>query len=123
MSDEKDKQVLAVLTIDQLPKHTNQYKDTIYDEDILYCIPNGNTPKRNITIGDHYGMPFLEMLENSKRYQWLRDNVFEVNCEGRPADCIAKWMLPRLVAEDSTGRKYTFSEIIDIQMKRSGNEG
>jgi hypothetical protein len=27
-------------------------------------------------------------------------------------------MLPRLTAEDSTGRKFTFDEIIDIQMKR-----
>lgn len=59
-----------------------------------------------------------ERFQDAKRYQWLRDNVFEVNCEGRPADCIAKWMLPRLVAEDSTGRKFTFDEIIDIQMKR-----
>lgn len=59
-----------------------------------------------------------ERFQYAKRYQWLRDNVFEVNCEGRPADCIAKWMLPRLVAEDSTGRKFTFDEIIDIQMKR-----
>jgi hypothetical protein len=29
-------------------------------------------------------------------------------------------MLPRLTAEDSTGRKFTFDEIIDIQMKRGG---
>lgn len=55
---------------------------------------------------------------DAKRYQWLRDNVFDVLCEGRPADCVAKWMLPRLVAEDGTGRKYTFDEIIDMQMKR-----
>lgn len=66
-----------------------------------------------------------ERFQDAKRYQWLRDNVFEVNCEGRPimGDSLAKWMLPRLVAEDSSGRKYTFDEIIDIQMKRSGNEG
>lgn len=61
-------------------------------------------------------------LTDAARYRWLRDNVFDVNCEGRPADCIAKWMLPRLVAEDSTGRKFTFDEIIDIQMRRSKSE-
>ena len=114
MSDDKDKHIL---TIDQLPKHDNRFKDIVYDEDVLYCIPSDN-PVRKITIGDHCGIPFLEMFENSKRYQWLRDNVFDVLCEGRPADCVAKWMLPKLVAEDSTGRKYTFDEIIDIQMKR-----
>lgn len=59
-----------------------------------------------------------EAHQDAARYRWLRDNVFEVNCEGRPADCIAKWMLPRLVAEDSTGRKFSFNEIIDIQIKR-----
>ena len=62
---------------------------------------------------------YLSRQQDAARYQWLRDNVFEVNCEGRPTDCVAKWMLPRLVSEDSTGRKYTFDEIIDIQMKRS----
>jgi hypothetical protein len=55
---------------------------------------------------------------DAQRYRWLKEHVFEVLCEGRPADCNAKWMLPRLVAEDSTGRKFTFDEIIDIQMKR-----
>ena len=63
-------------------------------------------------------LEYINRQQDAARYRWLRDNVFDVLCEGRPADCIAKWMLPRLVAEDSTGRKYTFDEIIDIQMKR-----
>ena len=66
------------------------------------------------------GEALTSLLEDAKRYRWLKEHVFEVLCEGRPADCNAKWMLPRLVAEDSTGRKFTFDEIIDIQMKRSG---
>lgn len=61
-----------------------------------------------------------ERHQDAQRYRWLKEHVFEVLCEGRPADCNAKWMLPRLVAEDSTGRKFTFDEIIDIQMKRGG---
>lgn len=64
------------------------------------------------------GEALTSLLEDAKRYRWLKEHVFEVLCEGRPADCNAKWMLPRLVAEDSTGRKFTFDEIIDIQMKR-----
>ena len=59
-----------------------------------------------------------EAHQDAARYRWLRDNVFDVLCEGRPADCTAKWMLPRLVAEDITGKKFTFDEIIEIQMKR-----
>ena len=109
MSDDKDKHIL---TIDQLPKHGNQYKDTAYDEDLL----------KTASIYRHMHK-VNEAHQDAARYRWLRDNVFDVFCEGRPADCIAKWMLPRLVAEDSTGRKFSFNEIIDIQMKRSGDEG
>ncbi len=65
----------------------------------------------------HHLQKIDERFQDAARYRWLRDNVFDVLCEGRPADCIAKWMLPRLVAEDSTGRKFSFNEIIDIQMK------
>jgi len=65
-------------------------------------------------------LAYISRQQDAERYRWLKENVFEVLCEGRPADCNAKWMLPRLVAEDSTGRKFTFDEIIDIQMKRSG---
>ena len=66
------------------------------------------------------GEALTSLLEDAKRYRWLKAHVFEVLCEGRPADCNAKWMLPMLVAEDSTGRKLTSDEITDIQMKRSG---
>ena len=72
------------------------------------------TPKTKPVYKIHIG----DTLTDAARYRWLRDNVFEVNCEGRPADCVAKWMLPRLVAEDITGKKFTFDEIIEIQMKR-----
>ena len=78
---------------------------TYWDEE-LSCMVTGET--------------LVSLLEDAARYRWLKEHVFEVLCEGRPADCNAKWMLPRLIAEDSTGRKFTFDEIIDIQMKRSG---
>lgn len=92
------------------------------DEDILHVNISGSSP-RKITVGEYYGELVLRALEDAQRYQWLKEHIFEVNCEGRPADCNAKWMLPRLTAEDSTGKKFTFDEIIDIQMKRGGDEG
>lgn len=58
-------------------------------------------------------------IEDAKRYQWLREHITEVLCEGKATDCYSKYLLPRLTCEDSTGRRYTFDEIIDIQMKRS----
>lgn len=58
------------------------------------------------------------ILEDAKRYQWLKQQVTEVLCEGKATDCYSKYMLTRLTCEDSTGRRYTFDEIIDIQMKR-----
>lgn len=108
--DDEDKHIL---TIDQLPKHDNRYRDVVYDE-------NSHPSFRDqLEASIHRHMHKVnEAYQDTARYRWLRDNVFDVLCEGRPADCIAKWMLPRLVAEDSTGRKYTFDEIIDIQMKR-----
>lgn len=57
--------------------------------------------------------------DDAKRYQWLKQQVTEVLCEGKATDCYSKYLLPRLTCEDSTGRRYTFDEIIDIQMKRS----
>lgn len=60
-----------------------------------------------------------EYHQDAQRYRWIKEHVFEVLCDGK-GDCYSKYMLPRLVAEDSTGRKFTFDEIIDIQMKRSG---
>ncbi len=68
-----------------------------------------------IIIGDGLS----SQLEDAKRYQWLKQQVTEVLCEGKATDCYSKYMLPRLTCEDSTGRRYTFDEIIDIQMKRS----
>lgn len=53
-----------------------------------------------------------EEITDAKRYQWLKQQVTEVLCEGRPTDCYSKYMLPRLTCEDSTGRRYTFDEII-----------
>jgi len=67
-----------------------------------------------IIIGDGLS----SQLEDAKRYQWLKQQVTEVLCEGKATDCYSKYMLPRLTCEDSTGRRYTFDEIIDIQMKR-----
>jgi hypothetical protein len=88
------------------------------DEDILYVrLPE--CPPKKITLAE-YEIHIGDTLTDAQRYRWLKEHVFEVLCEGRPADCNAKWMLPRLVAEDSTGRKFTFDEIIDIQMKRRG---
>lgn len=84
----------------------------LYDDLGYSLIKTATKPVYKIHIGD--------TLTDAARYRWLKEHVFEVLCEGRPADCNAKWMLPRLVAEDSTGRKFTFDEIIDIQMKRSG---
>lgn len=60
-----------------------------------------------------------EEITDAKRYQWLKQQVTEVLCEGKATDCYSKYLLPRLTCEDSTGRRYTFDEIIDIQMKRS----
>lgn len=65
------------------------------------------------------GEALTSLLEDAKRYRWLKEHVFEVLCEGK-GDCYSRYMLPRLTAEDSTGRKFTFDEIIDIQMKRGG---
>lgn len=87
------------------------------------CTPTIRTPfcgKKGCEWPDFKSIQVLSQEKDAARYRWLRDNVFEVNCEGRTADCSAKWMLPRLIAEDSTGRKFTFDEIVDIQMKRSG---
>lgn len=65
-------------------------------------------------------LEYLSRQQDEARYQWLKQQVTEVLCEGKATDCYSKYMLPRLTCEDSTGRRYTFDEIIDIQMKRSG---
>lgn len=57
--------------------------------------------------------------QDAKRYQWLKENIIEVLCDGRPSPCYTKYMLPRLVCVDSSGRHFSFDEIIDIQRKRS----
>lgn len=59
------------------------------------------------------------LITDAQRYRWLLQNITEVLCEGKATDCYSKYLLPRLTCEDSTGRRYTFDEIIDIQMKRS----
>lgn len=63
-------------------------------------------------------LEYLNRQQDEARYQWLKEHITEVLCEGRPAECHSKYMLPRLTCEDSSGRRYTFDEIIDIQMKR-----
>ena len=86
------------------------------DEDILYVrLPD--SPPRKITLAE-YQIRIGDTLTDARRYRWLKEHVFEVLCEGK-GDCYSRYMLPRLVAEDSTGRKFTFDEIIDIQIKRS----
>ena len=87
------------------------------DEDILYIYPSSQPP-RKITLAG-YQIHIGDTLTDAERYRWLKEHVFEVLCEGK-GGCYSRYMLPRLVAEDSTGRKFTFDEIIDIQMKRSG---
>lgn len=87
-----------------LPKHDNRFRDTSWEDCAV-----------TVTQLDN-------IWADAQRYQWLKEHVFEVLCEGK-GDCYSKYMLPRLVAEDSTGKKFTFDEIIDIQMKRSGDEG
>lgn len=111
MNDEADK---YTLTIDEIPKHDNRFRDIIPGH-------SNHWPLTKITVDDVIRDVYSDVFEDAQRYQWLREHVFEVLCEGRPADCNAKWMLPRLVVEDSTGRKFTFDEIIDIQMKRGRN--
>jgi len=88
--------------VDEIPSHSNQYKETRLD------VLQQEAEAKCLRI----------MQEDAKRYQWLKQHVTEVLCEGRVTECYSKWMLPRLTCEDSTGRRYTFDEIIDIQMKR-----
>lgn len=110
MSDCEDKYVLS---IDEIPQHDNRFKDIEWEGNVsLY-------PRTRIPINPKYQIHIGDTLTDAKRYRWLKEHVFEVLCEGK-GDCYSKYMLPRLVAEDSTGRKFTFDEIIDIQMKRSG---
>jgi hypothetical protein len=93
------------------------------DDEDKYTLSIDEIPRLSHPLDKDYVHPqtWMDNLSgDAARYRWLKEHVFEVLCEGRPADCNAKWMLPRLVAEDSTGRKFTFDEIIDIQMKRRG---
>lgn len=88
------------------------------DEDILYVRLPDSTP-RKITLAE-YQIHIGDTLTDAARYRWLRDRVIEVLCEGRTSDCYSKWMLPRLMAEDNHGNRYTFDEIID---KKMGGDG
>lgn len=57
-----------------------------------------------------------DMQEDGKRFQWLIENVFEVNAE--PSDSTRKiYHLPYLVATDTIGGKISLRESIDRAME------
>ncbi len=88
-----------------------------------YVLTIDQMPRLSHPLDKDYAQPqtWMDNLSgDAQRYQWLKEHMTVVLCEGKTTECYSKYMLPRLMAESRSGEKYTLDEIIDMKM---GGEG